>query len=91
MVLHWRFVFDLFCLTYFILTLFYIADIAEIYPNGTVKIVDRRKDLVKLQFGEYISLGKVEAELKCSTYVDNVSPSFANITQFKSLTLISLV
>lgn len=51
---------------------FYTGDIAEMYPNGTVKIVDRRKDLVKLQFGEYISLGKVESELKCSTYVDNI-------------------
>lgn len=50
-----------------------ISDIGEIYPNGTVKIIDRRKDLVKLQFGEYVSLGKVEAELKSSTYVDNVS------------------
>lgn len=51
---------------------FYTGDIAEIHTNGTIKIVDRRKDLVKLQFGEYISLGKVEAELKCSHYVDNI-------------------
>src|SRR5699024_9249441 len=29
-------------------------------------------DLVKLQFGEYISLGKVEAELKNCTYVENI-------------------
>lgn len=34
--------------------------------------MDRKKDLVKLQYGEYVSLGKVEAELKTSTLVDNV-------------------
>lgn len=35
------------------------GDIAEFLPNGFVKIIDRRKDLIKLQNGEYISLGKV--------------------------------
>ena len=28
-------------------------------PDGTIRIVDRKKDLVKLQGGEYVSLGKV--------------------------------
>ena len=36
------------------------------------KIVDRKKDLVKLQYGEYVSLGKVESELKTCSLVDNV-------------------
>lgn len=35
------------------------GDIAEIYEDGTFRIVDRKKDLIKLQHGEYISLGKV--------------------------------
>lgn len=35
-------------------------------------ILDRRKDLVKLQFGEYVSLGKVEAELKTCPIVENI-------------------
>lgn len=34
--------------------------------------VDRKKDLVKLQAGEYVSLGKVEAELKTCPIVDNI-------------------
>lgn len=32
---------------------------------------DRKKDLVKLNTGEYISLGKVEGVLKQSPYIDN--------------------
>lgn len=39
---------------------YYITgDIAELYPDKTLKIIDRKKDLVKLANGEYISLGKV--------------------------------
>lgn len=38
---------------------FYTGDIGEIFPDGTIQIIDRKKDLIKLQFGEYVSLGKV--------------------------------
>ena len=37
-----------------------------------VRIVDRKKDLVKLQLGEYVSLGKVEAQLKTHPLVENI-------------------
>lgn len=33
---------------------------------------DRKKDLVKLQAGEYVSLGKVESELKTCPVVENI-------------------
>lgn len=33
---------------------------------------DRKKDLVKLQLGEYVSLGKVETELKTCPLVENI-------------------
>jgi long-chain acyl-CoA synthetase len=49
----------------------YTGDIGEIFKDGTLKIIDRKKDLVKLQHGEYISLGKVEAALSFCDYVDN--------------------
>lgn len=39
--------------------------------------VDRKKDLVKLQAGEYVSLGKVESVLKSSTLIDNIC-AYAN-------------
>ncbi|XP_028967670.1 long-chain-fatty-acid--CoA ligase 4 [Galendromus occidentalis] len=50
----------------------YTGDVAELHPDGTLKIIDRKKDLVKLQFGEYISLGKVESELKTCPLVENI-------------------
>ena len=31
--------------------------------DGNLRIIDRKKDLVKLQLGEYVSLGKV-SEMK---------------------------
>lgn len=35
-------------------------------------ISDRKKDLVKLQAGEYVSLGKVETALKASSVIDDI-------------------
>jgi len=40
--------------------------------NCQIKIIDRKKDLVKLQMGEYVSLGKVEANLKINPLIENV-------------------
>lgn len=38
---------------------FLSGDIGEVLPNGNLKIIDRKKDLVKLANGEYVALGKV--------------------------------
>lgn len=38
---------------------FYSGDIGQFHPDGCLEIIDRKKDIVKLQHGEYISLGKV--------------------------------
>lgn len=51
---------------------FYTGDIGEMQANGNLKIIDRKKDLVKLHHGEYVSLTKVETELKGCEYVDNI-------------------
>ena len=50
---------------------FKTGDIGRFEADGKLTIVDRKKDLVKLQLGEYISLGKVEAQLKTCPIVDN--------------------
>jgi len=48
------------------------GDIGELDKGGSLKIIDRKKDLVKLQLGEYVSLGKVEAHLKTHPLVENI-------------------
>ncbi|XP_057442694.1 long chain acyl-CoA synthetase 9, chloroplastic-like [Lotus japonicus] len=51
---------------------FYTGDIGRIHRDGCLEIIDRKKDIVKLQHGEYVSLGKVEAALVVSPFVDNI-------------------
>ncbi|KAI4898006.1 hypothetical protein NFI96_017487, partial [Prochilodus magdalenae] len=56
---------------------FCTGDIGEFQADGCLKIIDRKKDLVKLQAGEYVSLGKVEAMLKNCPLIDNIC-AYAN-------------
>ncbi|XP_020236521.1 long chain acyl-CoA synthetase 9, chloroplastic [Cajanus cajan] len=51
---------------------FYTGDVGRFHPDGCLEIIDRKKDIVKLQHGEYVSLGKVEAALIVSPFVDNI-------------------
>ncbi|CAN1240341.1 Long chain acyl-CoA synthetase 9, chloroplastic [Linum grandiflorum] len=51
---------------------FYTGDVGQFHADGCLEIIDRKKDIVKLQHGEYVSLGKVEAVLNVSPYVDNL-------------------
>ena len=51
---------------------FKTGDIAQVMPNGTFRIIDRKKDLIKLQMGEYVSLGKVESVLKIHNLLETI-------------------
>ncbi|KAM4662916.1 long-chain-fatty-acid--CoA ligase 4 isoform 2-T6 [Discoglossus pictus] len=59
---------------------FCTGDIGELHSDGCLQIIDRKKDLVKLQAGEYVSLGKVEAALKNCPLIDNIC-AYANSYQ----------
>jgi long-chain acyl-CoA synthetase len=51
---------------------FRTGDIGEFDQDGVLRIIDRKKDLVKLQAGEYVSYGKVESVLKTAPVVENI-------------------
>ncbi|VDK33502.1 unnamed protein product, partial [Anisakis simplex] len=51
---------------------FATGDIGEMREDGSLLIIDRKKDLVKLQHGEYVSLAKVETALLNCPLVDNI-------------------
>uniref|UniRef100_A0A1I7Z387 long-chain-fatty-acid--CoA ligase n=1 Tax=Steinernema glaseri TaxID=37863 RepID=A0A1I7Z387_9BILA len=51
---------------------FATGDIGEFRADGSLKIIDRKKDLLKLAHGEYISLARVETELLTHSSVDNI-------------------
>lgn len=59
---------------------FKTGDIGQIDEDGCLRIVDRKKDLVKLSHGEYLALGSIEAKLKTSPLIDNIW-IYANSTQ----------
>ncbi|KAI9220324.1 long-chain-fatty-acid-CoA ligase 1 [Blastocladiella britannica] len=45
------------------------GDIGEFMPSGQVKIIDRKKNLIKLSNGEYIALERLESVYAGSKYV----------------------
>ncbi|CCH59116.1 hypothetical protein TBLA_0B02740 [Henningerozyma blattae CBS 6284] len=51
---------------------FCTGDIGEWTPNGQLKIIDRKKNLVKTQNGEYIALEKLESIYRSNKYVANI-------------------
>lgn len=47
---------------------FYTGDIGQFHADGCLEIIDRKKDIVKLQHGEYVSLGKVRSSIFALAY-----------------------
>ncbi|KAJ3059390.1 long-chain fatty acid-CoA ligase [Podochytrium sp. JEL0797] len=48
------------------------GDIAELNADGTLTIIDRKKNLVKLANGEYIAIEKLESTYKTSPFIQNI-------------------
>jgi long-chain acyl-CoA synthetase len=46
------------------------GDVGQVYPNGSIKIIDRAKNIFKLSQGEYIAPEKLENIFVLSTYVE---------------------
>lgn len=51
---------------------FRTGDVGMMLPDGVLKIIDRKKDIVKPLSGEYISLSEIEAAMKNASVVENV-------------------
>lgn len=52
------------------------GDIGQMLPNGTLKIIDRKKNLIKLSQGEYIALEHLENVYGITPIVEDVSICF---------------
>nr|KAJ3411433.1 long-chain fatty acid-CoA ligase [Polyrhizophydium stewartii] len=51
---------------------FKTGDIGEWMPDGALRIIDRKKNLVKLSNGEYVAIEKLESQYKTSAFVANI-------------------
>ncbi|XP_021768691.1 long chain acyl-CoA synthetase 1-like [Chenopodium quinoa] len=51
---------------------FHSGDIGEMLPNGTIKIIDRKKNLIKLSQGEYVALEYLEKVYSITPIVEDI-------------------
>ncbi|KAF9359580.1 long-chain fatty acid-CoA ligase [Mortierella sp. AD094] len=63
------------------------GDIGEWHPDGSLSIIDRKKNLIKLSHGEYIALEKLESVYKSAAYCNNICV-YADSMQSKPVAVI---
>ncbi|CAI0405855.1 unnamed protein product [Linum tenue] len=51
---------------------FHTGDIGQILPNGVIKVIDRKKNLIKLSQGEYIALEHLENVFGITPIIDDI-------------------
>ncbi|KAA6386122.1 MAG: long-chain acyl-CoA synthetase [Streblomastix strix] len=51
---------------------FHTGDVAEFLPNGRVKIIDRLKQVFKLQQGDFVHVEEVERDVQTSTLIGQI-------------------
>lgn len=66
---------------------FKTGDIGQWMPNGHLKLIDRKKNLVKTLNGEYIALEKLESVYRSNQYVQNICV-YADETKVKPIGII---
>lgn len=66
---------------------FKTGDIGQWEPNGHLKVIDRKKNLVKTLNGEYIALEKLESVYRSNQYVQNIC-IYADETKVKPIGII---
>ncbi|GER44373.1 long-chain-fatty-acid CoA ligase [Striga asiatica] len=75
---------------------FHTGDIGEMLPNGIIKIIDRKKNLIKLSQGEYVAVEYLEKVYTITPIIEDVSIEFSSYSiwvygdSFKSM-LVSVV
>lgn len=73
---------------------FKTGDIAVMLPDGSLKIVDRKKNLAKLKGGEYVALEKMNLALKTASFVHKDSGGvcvFADDTIDRPIALVQII
>ncbi|ANB13426.1 long-chain fatty acid-CoA ligase FAA4 [Sugiyamaella lignohabitans] len=66
---------------------FMTGDIGEWTPSGSLKLIDRKKNLVKTLHGEYIALEKLESTYRSNPYVANICV-YADSSHVKPIAII---